>query len=513
MLNGGLVASSVALLMIGNSYTARNQLSDRVAGRVESGAMVDQASVASVTMGGARWADHAAQLDNPESALRRASQERAWGTWVLQEQSQLLGFPEGQSEREASLVAALTLAEEASRNGAQPHLFLTWGRRLGDARNPTRYPDYLTMQDLLTDGYLRTADALTESGYNVGIAPVGEAFRQVYLDDVADGEAPEGPNANFSRLYSKDGSHPSMYGTLLASAVMEASLFGRLHELPNADAVAEDEDFVEYLDEVARRLVLSHPFDAYAYPWATRWDGHDPVEVLGRSQRPAVAFETEATLAKVEVGGSLDGLVADGEVWIQEGANVATERVVFGVGGDNALIVNGGSLTVDRLEAGDGRVALRAGRFSVADFEGGSGGLSFQWEEGTFEVLGDAVLDIRLEQPEAGVLLLAQGSRLVLEQGDFRGTLRLDEPAEDQVDVLLADVLDVEDATVLAPEGYGWEIVSLAGNQALRLTRVGHGTTSEPIVSEGCGCAVRPEHTPVVWALAFVLCWARRERR
>ena len=81
-----------------------------------------------------------------------------------------------------------------------------------------------------------------------------------------------------------------MYGTLLASAVIEASLTGRVHAFPDAAGAVDDEALLAYLDGVSRSVVLDDPFGVYPYPWATVWDGGDPVAVMGVSERPALSF-------------------------------------------------------------------------------------------------------------------------------------------------------------------------------------------------------------------------------
>ena len=110
---GGLLASgSVAFLLVGNSYVARNTLSERLDERLESSGGIVEASVEAVTMSGARWSDHGRSLEDPTSALAQATTAFVWDTWILQEQSQILGFPEGEAERVASSAAVEVLGAE-----------------------------------------------------------------------------------------------------------------------------------------------------------------------------------------------------------------------------------------------------------------------------------------------------------------------------------------------------------------------------------------------------------------
>ena len=215
-----------AVVFVGNSYTAYNGLSDgyRDAARVAGGDRFTSVSARAVTPGGYRLTQHASDAADPSSSL---------GTWlasgaealplthlVLQEQSQIPGFPTGQPDYEASLDGAVALAARADALGAQTVLYMTWGRRDGDTGNPDMYPDYLTMQTRLEAGYRAMAARIADAGYDVEIAPVGLAFREVHRVVEGGGAAPATPGTAFYDLYAGDGSHPSAEGTWLVLQVM-----------------------------------------------------------------------------------------------------------------------------------------------------------------------------------------------------------------------------------------------------------------------------------------------------
>lgn len=215
-----------AVIFVGNSYTAYNSLatSYRDAARDAGGDAFTSVTTRAVTPGGYRLTQHASDAANPSSQLGRwlATGEGAelLTHLVLQEQSQIPGFPPGQADYEQSLAGAESLAARADALGAVTVLYMTWGRRTGDSINPGLYPDYPTMQDRLEAGYRAMAARIEGAGYPVEIAPVGLAFAEVYSAVAADGTDPATSGTAFWDLYSGDGSHPSAQGTWLVVQVM-----------------------------------------------------------------------------------------------------------------------------------------------------------------------------------------------------------------------------------------------------------------------------------------------------
>lgn len=222
------------ILFVGNSYTYFHQLPDRFSTLAGSPAP----EVRMVATGGQRLVGHAA-----DDALTGVFGE-GWDVVVLQEQSQILGFPASQPERQASIEAARTLAGRA--DPARIVLFVTWGRERGDARNPQLFPDFATMQDRLNEGYLAVRDALMADGRDVEIAPVGPAFRLVQGAD---------PN-RFAELYSDDGSHPSPLGSSLAALVLNRVIFGTD---PSGSSPLTDVDAAAWSDIVTAARTVRIP--------------------------------------------------------------------------------------------------------------------------------------------------------------------------------------------------------------------------------------------------------------
>jgi hypothetical protein len=215
------------LLFVGNSYTYYNDLDQLVASFATSllGAPIVTAS--RVAAGGYRLPQHASDAATdatPLAAFLGTGPYPAWTFVVLQDQSQLPGFPESQQERIDSVAASVELARRATEHRATTLLFQTWGRRNGDASNPDRFPDFLTMNNLLAEGYTQMEQAIRAAGYPVRRVPVGAAFAAIREGDLAAGKDPLDSASLFFRLYASDGSHPSLEGSYLAAATFVCTL-------------------------------------------------------------------------------------------------------------------------------------------------------------------------------------------------------------------------------------------------------------------------------------------------
>ncbi len=293
----------IAILMLGNSYTAFNDLGSVVEGDLQD--TWPEAQVTALTQGGQTLAGH---LENAEDESSPWNTELTSGTYdwlVLQDQSQIPGFPKQQAEWQASRDGAAALDAMAAENGANTLLFLTWGRRDGDSQNADRFPDFPTMQEHLTDGYLAYAEACERE---VWIAPAGPAFAVIHDDIVDAGGDPTEDGSLFHLLYSGDGSHPSGVGSELVGYVFYAALSGRSpvglpSDDPNADA----------LQDAAHRALFDDPFSELNFPFAYEWGELDTLG--GGEVRPWVRIagdEVEDVAlddAVLWVEGSLTGTV------------------------------------------------------------------------------------------------------------------------------------------------------------------------------------------------------------
>lgn len=219
-----------ATLFVGNSYTYVNDL-PLVYREAATLLPPSPVRVESVTAGGYLLAQHATDATTDGTALAvfmrtGTPAETAWDVVVLQEQSQIPGFPPGNPEREASLDGASALGALALARSASVVLYLTWGRELGDDTNPALFPDFTTMEERLEGGYRAMAARLEGEGVDVRIAPVGPAFARVHAAVLAEGGDPTAEGSDFDLLYDGDGSHPAPRGTYLAMCVILSTITG-----------------------------------------------------------------------------------------------------------------------------------------------------------------------------------------------------------------------------------------------------------------------------------------------
>ena len=189
------------ILFIGNSYTSQCSRSIIDLFKNES----PEWELTFHTKGGKDLAYH---LADPTTKPMILSQK--WDFVVLQEQSQKSGL--GGKFSQGFRDAVNSFSTMIRKNGSTPCLYLTWGRKAGDKKNPKVYPDFQTMQKKIAYAYL---EAGKES--RARILPVGLAYSKIKQQD----------QALFESLYKRDGSHPSEIGSYIVSTVFWGGLTGK----------------------------------------------------------------------------------------------------------------------------------------------------------------------------------------------------------------------------------------------------------------------------------------------
>ncbi len=258
-------SASSDIVFVGNSYTFYNNLDGLVAQVFEVSG--DAVSTRRLTSGGLRLENHVSRALDESSEwhthLVTEIDEREWV--VLQDQSQIPGFPTTSPDWISSRDAAIVLDDLIESAGAQTMFFLTWGYLEGDAGNAWLYPDYATMQSRLQAGYMAYAEACATAERPVWVAPIGPAFAHIRSQLIEAGEDPLASGSLFRSLYSADGSHPSRLGSQLAAYVFFASLTG---ESPVGLTAPDglDAGTVSLLQEAAASLVFD-PMDSFSFPW------------------------------------------------------------------------------------------------------------------------------------------------------------------------------------------------------------------------------------------------------
>lgn len=189
---------SLKILFLGNSYTAVNNLPQIIENFAAAEGKHLQWS--SNTPGGYTLQQH--------STNQQSLQLIAQGNWdyvVLQEQSQLPSFPDGQVNSDMYPYAQKLDSIVHSYNPCTKTIFyMTWGRKNGDSQNCAYFPPLCTYQGMDSMLYLRyTNMADWNKAY---IAPAGPLWHHLI-------------DQNFSAdLYQSDESHPSAAGSFAAAS-------------------------------------------------------------------------------------------------------------------------------------------------------------------------------------------------------------------------------------------------------------------------------------------------------
>lgn len=252
------------LLFIGNSFTNNNELDQLVAHLMSaSGGDWKDTFATRVAPGGYTIGDHLLDVENGgadtplhQMLVSGSDAMRDWDLVVIQEQSQILGFASQSPGKLASFNAAPQLQQVATETGAAVMILSTWGYVEGDPRNPSIFPDYVTMQNRLTQGANDLAARMSANGNEVVVIPAGRGFQLVYQDIVADGLDPLAQGSFFRQLYAEDNKHPSLSGSYLAASIVTAvytqqpvaDIDWRPRQLDDATAA--------YLRRVADRVVF-----------------------------------------------------------------------------------------------------------------------------------------------------------------------------------------------------------------------------------------------------------------
>ncbi len=192
-------------LFLGNSYTAANNLPQIIADlAVGSG---DTLSWEANTPGG-----YTLQLHSTNATTLSLIEEGGWDYVVLQEQSQLPGFPIAQVETEVFPFAAeldsLVLAGDPC---AETVFYMTWGRKNGDAFNCPVWPPVCTyegMDSLLRERYITMAE-----DNEAIVSPAGAVWRFIR------------ETSPWLELYAPDESHPNAAGSFAAACAFYTVFF------------------------------------------------------------------------------------------------------------------------------------------------------------------------------------------------------------------------------------------------------------------------------------------------
>jgi hypothetical protein len=270
------------LLFIGNSFTYVNDLPHTFQSMVQAWSG-QTPTVNSFAPGGSTFTADLTDIQMDSGSLGAllgigGAGQAVWTDVMLQEQSEIPGFPLDYSDRVSSMSSVVTLAGYAAAAHAIPTLIMTWGYRTGDPAFPQLFPDFLTMQGLLEAGYHDMAHAVAEAGHPVRVAPVGLAFRAIYDIDIAAGRQPTAATSLFYSLYESDAKHPAPPATYLMGLVLMSTLYGVDPGAVCANPASLPADEQGLFREAARRAVVA---ERAFQPYVTYDAGCGPCPVCG----------------------------------------------------------------------------------------------------------------------------------------------------------------------------------------------------------------------------------------
>jgi len=329
--------ASLEILMMGNSYTSANSLDSIVDGVLSAAS--NSANVTSLTGGGMRLSQHSSNVASSGHQWNTTLNNGVWNWVVLQDQSQIPGFPRNNQEWINSKNGAVQLAQTIDDKGADSVLMMTWGRRDGDSVNTQRFPDFSTMQDELEAGYLDYRDNMSSHG-DVWVAPVGLAFEHIHDQIIANGGTPTNSGNLFYDLYSSDGSHPSISGSYLAALVIYATITGD-DPVGLSHSTSLSNSVVLELQQAASATVFNET-SHLDYPWQNTNSG-------GGNNGPSINIPANQTLAWEKVQAISSGNIDDAlDLKVDSNGNIiilGLFRASFNLGTCSATLGNSNALS------------------------------------------------------------------------------------------------------------------------------------------------------------------------
>ena len=449
-----LIHQSIAapdLVILGNSYTQYNNLTQQLHDVLIASPQWEQNDIQSLTSGGLTFSDHADRMDLEGSGWQEALLNHH-DFYILQDQSQIPGFPQGDSNWQNSLNGLLRMQEHINAVEGETMLFLTWGRRDGDPQNGYIFGTFSDMQQCLNDGYLAFAQQAGSLEHPIWVAPVGPAFAYVHE------HFPE----SFEKLYDNDGSHPSALGSYLAALTLSASLTGRL---PRIDNGTFENDFA-MLTEILLQSTLYESVNLFPLPWV-QYDFPETGLLEGGVHRPLLVLQSD-TLE--------DLTLVDSRVWLQNGQ--WTGRVVMDASSE--MIISGGQFEGNIL----GNVTVNGGRLVLSELNGD---------------LRQTGGQISLTMPEMEISGLAQITEVVMD-------------SELEMLSIAANAFSLENLVV--PEDFVWELqdeqhlvfTKAPISESPDLDTASPNESENTLTEKENGCA----SGGLVFSMLFLLGWRKR---
>lgn len=184
-----------SVYFIGNSYTGSNNLPNLI--QQVAASTGDQLEYQTHTPGGSNFQQHAGN-----TTVFNTINLGTWDYVVLQQQSQMPAFPNAT----ATLTYAQQLCEQIKNANTctTPLFFMTWGHKNGDTANCANGVTYLCTYEGMDDKLYERYMQMTNEN-NAVVSPVGRVWRAIRTQYPS------------YELYTSDGSHPSLLGSMAAA--------------------------------------------------------------------------------------------------------------------------------------------------------------------------------------------------------------------------------------------------------------------------------------------------------
>lgn len=263
-----LHAKKIKALFLGNSYTDYNNLPELVRQLALSAG--DTLEYGKHTPGGYTLQGH-----STNTTSLNLIQAGNWDYVILQEQSQLPSFPDGQVASQVYPYAKkLDSLIKVYNPCAQTLFYMTWGRKNGDAGNCASFPTVCTYAGM--DSLLQLRYTIMAQSNQASVAPVAKVWRSLR------------ENHPGTELYIADESHPSNKGSFAAACTFYAMLFGK-------DPVATSYNFTLGATDAA---IIKNTSKTIVFDSLSFWTQFDdlPVAKFGVTLNSATANFTNQSL-------------------------------------------------------------------------------------------------------------------------------------------------------------------------------------------------------------------------
>lgn len=228
-------AQNYKVLFIGNSYTEVNNLPQLISKACTS--VGDTISYSSSTSGGCTFQQH---LSISSSLI----QQGGWDYVVLQEQSQLPSFPDGQFYQECYPYAQQLCEMIRQYNpDAKIVFYMTWGRKNGDQNNCQFFSPLCTYEGM--DSLLNLRYMIMAVDNHTLVSPVGYVWHNIR------------DNHPEIELYQSDESHPSLAGSYAAACTFYSILFEK-----NPDNITFNPGIDDQMANIIRNTTKNLVYDS-----------------------------------------------------------------------------------------------------------------------------------------------------------------------------------------------------------------------------------------------------------